>query len=103
MSFQRLSERVEGKSRWKVVPQSSSTGGRETPVTEFVMCSWHEQLPHVIVIGPTQWATANEDVGDGVCDGTTSSRRFLRLTGLSECWSTVISRRRANRTVTGDD
>jgi len=40
-----LSERVEGKSRppesrWKVVPQSR-TGGRETPITEFVMCSWH--------------------------------------------------------------
>ena len=41
MSFQRLSEGVEGKSRppesrWKVVPQSR-TGGRETPITEF-MC-----------------------------------------------------------------
>ena len=41
MSFQRLSERVEGisrppESRWKVVPQSR-TGGRETPITEFVM------------------------------------------------------------------
>jgi len=38
MSFQRLSEGVEGKSRWpesgwKVAPQSR-TGGRETPVTE---------------------------------------------------------------------
>ena len=65
MSFQRLSERVEGKSRlpesiWKVVPQSR-TGGRETPITEFVMCymcSWHKQLPHVMGIG-SQWATAN--------------------------------------------
>ena len=39
MSFQRLSERVEGKSRPpKVIPQSR-TGGRETPITEFVMCS----------------------------------------------------------------
>jgi len=42
MSLQRLSERVVGKSRppesrWKVVPQSR-TGGRETPITEFVMC-----------------------------------------------------------------
>ena len=48
MSFQRLSERVEGKSRppesrWKVVPQSR-TGGWETPIIEFVMCSWHKQL-----------------------------------------------------------
>ena len=62
MSFQRLSERVQGKSRppesrWKVIPQSR-TSGRETPITEFVMCSWHKQLPHVIGIGP-QWATAN--------------------------------------------
>jgi len=62
MSFQRLSERVEGKSRppesrWKVVPQSR-TGGRETPIIEFVMCSWHKQFPHVIGIGP-QWATTN--------------------------------------------
>ena len=62
MSFQRSSERVEGKSRppesrWKVVPQSR-TGGRGTPITEFVMCSWHKQLPHVIGIGP-QWATTN--------------------------------------------
>ena len=52
MSFQRLSERVQGKSRppesrWKVIPQSR-TSGRETPITEFVMCSWHKQLPHVI-------------------------------------------------------
>ena len=62
MSFQRLSERVEGKSRppesmWKVVPQSM-TGVRETPITEFVMCSWNKQLPNVIGIGP-QWATTN--------------------------------------------
>jgi len=62
MSFQRLSERVERKyrppeSRWKVVPQSK-TGGRETPITEFVMCSRHKQLPHVIETGP-QWATTN--------------------------------------------
>jgi len=53
MSFQRLSEGVEGKSRplefrWKVVPQSR-TGGRETHITEFVMCSRHEQLPHACV------------------------------------------------------
>jgi len=51
MSFQRLSERVEGKSRlpesrWMVVPQSR-TGGQETPITEFVVCSWHKQLLHV--------------------------------------------------------
>jgi len=58
MSFQRLSERVEGKSRppesrWKVVPQSR-TSGWETPITEF-MCSWNKQLPNVIGIG-LQWA-----------------------------------------------
>ena len=40
MSFQRLSERLQGKSRppessWKVIPQSR-TSGRETPITEFV-------------------------------------------------------------------
>ena len=57
-----MSKRVEGKSRlpesrWKVIPQSR-TGGRETPTTEFVMCSWHKQLPQVIGIGP-QWATTN--------------------------------------------
>jgi len=62
MTFQRWSEGVEGKSRppesrWKVVPQSR-TGGRETPITEFVMCWRHKQLPHVIGTGP-QWATAN--------------------------------------------
>jgi len=27
-------------------------------MTEFVMCSWHKQFPHVIEIG-SQWATAN--------------------------------------------
>ena len=42
---------------WKVVPQSR-TGGQETPITEFVMCSRHEQLTHVIGVGP-QWATTN--------------------------------------------
>ena len=62
MSFQSRSEGVEGKSRppesrWKVVPQSR-TGGRETPITEFVMCSWHEQLPHVNGVGASA-------VGDG--------------------------------------
>jgi len=41
----------------EVVPQSR-TGGRETPITEFVMCSWHKQLPHVIGI-LAQWATTN--------------------------------------------
>ena len=42
---------------WKVVPQSR-TGGRETPITEFVVCSRHKQLPHVIGVG-AQWATTN--------------------------------------------
>jgi len=62
MRFQSWSEGVEGQSRppesrWKVVPQSR-TGGRETPITEFVMCSWHEQFPNVIGVG-AQWATTN--------------------------------------------
>ena len=77
MGFQRLSEGVEGKSRppesrWKVVPQSR-TGGRETPITEFVMCSGHEQLPHVIVVGP-QWATTNDHITRVF--GENASRRF---------------------------
>jgi len=44
---------------WEVVPQLR-TGSRETPVTEFVMCSRHEQLPHVIGVGP-QWVTTTSD------------------------------------------
>jgi len=84
MGFQRLSEGVEGKSRppesrWKVVPQSR-TGGRETPITEFVMCSGHEQLPHVIVVGP-QWATTNvREKATVVCEVL-----YARLTTNSQC------------------
>ena len=85
MSFQRLSERVRGKSRppesrWKVI-QQSRTSGRETPITEFVMCSWHKQLPHVIGIGP-QWATANvRQKTTVVCEvrGSQSDKRLMRL------------------------
>jgi len=56
MSFQRSSEGIEGKSRppqcgWKIVPQSR-IGCRETPVAKFVVCSWHEQLPDVVGMGP---------------------------------------------------
>jgi len=83
MSFQRLSERVEGKSRplesrWKVVAQSR-TGGRETPITKFVMCSWHKQLPHVIGIGP-QWAMTNiRQKATVVCEvrGSQSNKRLM--------------------------
>ena len=83
MSFQRLSEGVEGKSRppesrWKVVPQSR-TGGRETPITEFVTCSWHKQLPHVIGVGP-QWATTNvRQKATVVCEvrGSRSNKRLM--------------------------
>jgi len=83
MSFQRLPERVQGKSRppesrWKVIPQSR-TSGRETPITEFVMCSWHKQLPHVIGIGP-QWATANvRQKATVVCEvrGSQSDKRLM--------------------------
>jgi len=84
MRFQRLSEGVEGKSRlpqsrWKVVPQSR-TGGRETTITEFVMCSRHEQLPHVIGVGP-QWATTNvRQKVTVVCEVL-----YARLTTTSQC------------------
>jgi len=52
MCFQRSSERIEGESRppkpgLKVIPQSR-TGSRETPIAEFVVSSWDEQLPDVI-------------------------------------------------------
>ena len=62
MCFQRSSERIEGKSRlpqsgWKIVPQSR-TGCRETPVAKFVVCSWHEQLPDVVGMGPQQTTTS---------------------------------------------
>jgi len=83
MSFQRLFEGVEGKSRppeswWKVVPQSR-TGGRETPITEFIACSRHEQLPHVIGVG-AQWATANvRQKATVVCEvrGSQSDKRLM--------------------------
>ena len=83
MSFQRLSERVQGKSRppesrWKVIPQSR-TSGRETPITEFAMCSWHTQLPHVIGIGP-RWATTNvRQKATVVCEvrGSQSDKRLM--------------------------
>ena len=43
MRFYSVSERIEGKSQppqsgWKIIPQSR-TGGRETPITKFIMCS----------------------------------------------------------------
>ena len=60
--FQRSPERIEGKSRlpqsgWKIVPQSR-TGCRETPVTKFVVCSWHEQLPDVVGMRPQRTTTS---------------------------------------------
>jgi len=62
MSFQRLSERIEGESwppkpGWKVVPQSR-TGSRETPVAKFVVCSWHEQLPDAVGMRPQRATTS---------------------------------------------
>jgi len=83
MSFQRLSEGVEGKSGppeygWKVVPLSR-TSGRETPITEFVMCSRHEQLAHVIGVG-AQWATTNvRQKATVVCEvrGSRSNDRLM--------------------------
>ena len=104
MSFQRLSERVQGKSRppesrWKVVPQSR-TSGRETPITEFVMCSWHKQLPHVIGIGP-QWATTNvRQKATVVCEvcGSQSTKRLSICLYVSVCVSRwfVSGRRKAS-------
>jgi len=90
MSFQRLSERVQGKSRppesrWKVVPQSR-TGGRETPITKFVMCSWNKQFPHVIGIGP-QWATANvRQKATVVCEvrGSQSNKRLMHVYSVGQ-------------------
>ena len=89
MSFRRLSERVEGKSRppwsrWKVVPQSR-TGGQETPITEFVMCSRLEQLPHVIGVGPAQWATTNVRQKATVVCEVRGSRSYKRLMRELEC------------------
>ena len=60
--FQRSSERIEGKSRppqsgWKIVPQSR-TGCRETPVTKFVVCLWHEQLLDVVGMRPQRTTTS---------------------------------------------
>ena len=83
MRFYRLSEEVNGQPRpplsgWMVVPQSRSSG-RETPVTEFVMCSWHKLLPHVIGIGP-QWATTNvRQKATVVCEvrGSRSNKRLM--------------------------
>ena len=85
MRFQSWSEGVEGKFRppyspggIKVVPQSR-TGGRETPITEFVMCSRHEQLPHVIGVG-AQWATTNvRQKATVVCEvrGSRSNKRLM--------------------------
>ena len=63
---------------WKVVPQSR-TGGQETPITEFVMCSRHEQLTHVIGVGP-QWATTNVlQKATVVCEvrGSRSKKRLM--------------------------
>ena len=62
MCLQRLSKRVERKSRpskpgWKVVPQSR-TGSRETPVAKFVVCSWHKQLPDVVEMRPQRATTS---------------------------------------------
>ena len=62
MCLQRLSKRVERKSRpsklgWKVVPQSR-TGSRETPVAKFVVCSWHKHLPDVVGMRPQRATTS---------------------------------------------
>jgi len=98
MSFRRLSERVEGKSRppwsrWKVVPQSR-TGGKETPITEFVMCSRLEQLPHVIGVGPAQWATTNvRQKATVVCEvrGSRSYKRLMRELECERCWGLKVA------------
>ena len=47
----RLSKGVEEqswlpKSGWKIIPQSR-TGSWEAPITKFIMCLQHEQLPRI--------------------------------------------------------
>jgi len=85
MSFQRLSERVEGKSRPPYSPGGRSFHSRGPAAeklllpTEFVMCSWHKQLPHVIGNGP-QWATTNvRQKAAVVCEvcGSQSNKRLM--------------------------
>jgi len=58
---------------------SLDSGGREILITEFFMCSRHEQLPHVIGVGP-QWATANvRQKATVVCEvrGSQSNKRLM--------------------------
>ena len=58
--------------------RSFHSRGRETPITEFVMCSRHEQLPHVIGVGP-QCATTNVRQKATVVRGVRGSRSNTRL------------------------
>ena len=59
-------------------------------ITEFVMCSRHEQLPHVIGIRP-QWATTNvRQKATVVCEvrGSRSNKRLMyepRMTTIMTC------------------
>ena len=87
MCFQRSSERIEGKSRppqsgWKIVPQSW-TGCRETPVSKFVVCSWHEQPPDVVGMRPQRTTTSvRQTVALFVClspAGHSSRANFTEL------------------------
>jgi len=52
---------------------------RNYTITEFVMCSRHKQLPHVIGVGP-QWATTHvRQKATVVCEvrGSQSTKRLM--------------------------
>ena len=96
MCFQRSSKRIEGESqppkpRWKVVPQSR-TSSRETPVTKFVMCWWHEQLPDVVGMRPQRATTSIRQKMTVVSKirGSSTSERLMHkprhLNGRSQCF-----------------
>ena len=84
MSFQRLSEGVEVKSRPPYSPGGRSFRSRG-PAAEkllspsLLLCSRHEQLPHVTGVGP-QWATTNvRQKATVVCEvrGSRSNKRLM--------------------------
>ena len=86
MSFQRLSERVQGKSRppesrWKVIPQSR-TSGRKTPIPEFVMCSWHKHV--AIVTTQKAYLSAQCSNPQRMCERPTKCTEILQCRILQE-------------------
>ena len=94
MCFQRLSKRIEGESRplkpgWKVIPQSR-TGSRETPIAEFVVSSWDEQLPDVIGMGSQRATTSIRQKMTVVSEirGSSTSERGALAEKYSQVWLT---------------